>query len=496
MYIAPNTNIKILRNVPLDATYDHTIYFAPGTAGLTAQYNYFNSKVKYNLTEQSYQRVKKGRIRVNVLADNLYDCNYLMFKNTSFGAKWFYAFITSVEYINNAVSEIEFEIDVMQTWNNNYTLQQSYVIREHMAAGDTLPLYTDENIQPGELTYSVNNSVDMTEMNLVILSTPANDTAGSIRDNTYMKVGVTDVFPVTSGSVPAIDSHIQQLTENNENIIAMYQYPSIFYSPITGTNTILKHVSRATTVDGYTPRNKKLLYFPYSFIRVSGQNGKYQDYAYEMFLSTTSPSFRCYCVVIPECNVVVAPLNYKNQSVCYEEKMIISDFPVCAWANNTFEQWWAGNKWSILFNGLSKALAGSTVKGALNNIDWGLSQAGNIMQAIDLPNNVSGNTSAANINAAIGAQTIQFYQMSIISQRAAVIDEYFDRYGYATNRNKIPNRNVRPHWTYTRTQNCTIRGPVPSDDAKTICNIYNRGITFWSNGDEVGNYNLNNTIAE
>ena len=36
------------------------------------------------------------------------------------------AFIKSVEYINNGVSEIEFEIDVMQTWHFNYNLQLSY----------------------------------------------------------------------------------------------------------------------------------------------------------------------------------------------------------------------------------------------------------------------------------------------------------------------------------------------------------------------------------
>ena len=71
MYINPQTNIRILSNAPLDTTYDHTIYFDSASA----QYNYFISLQKYNLTNYTYQRVKRGVARVGIKADNLYDCN-------------------------------------------------------------------------------------------------------------------------------------------------------------------------------------------------------------------------------------------------------------------------------------------------------------------------------------------------------------------------------------------------------------------------------------
>lgn len=48
---------------------------------------------------------------VGINAENLYDCNYIMFQNASFGTKWFYAFITSVAYENNETSRITMEID-------------------------------------------------------------------------------------------------------------------------------------------------------------------------------------------------------------------------------------------------------------------------------------------------------------------------------------------------------------------------------------------------
>lgn len=127
MFIEPNTNIRILKNVPLDNTYKHTLYFSSEAQ----QSTYFKGLTKHNLTNQTYQRVQKGVARVGIKAESLYDCNYIMFQNESFGTKWFYAFITGVEYVNNIVSEITFEIDVMQTWFFDFNLRECYVEREH-----------------------------------------------------------------------------------------------------------------------------------------------------------------------------------------------------------------------------------------------------------------------------------------------------------------------------------------------------------------------------
>ena len=116
MYISPNTTIRMLKDVPLDNTYRNTIYFA----NVANQTSYFSGKTKYTFAAQSYQRVQKGTLRIGRKADDLYDCNYLMFQNTAYGNKWFYAFVVGVEYVNNETSEVIFEIDVMQTWHFDY----------------------------------------------------------------------------------------------------------------------------------------------------------------------------------------------------------------------------------------------------------------------------------------------------------------------------------------------------------------------------------------
>ena len=127
MYIEPDSTIKLLKNVPLDASYDHTIYFAT----VNEQIAYFNSYAKYTFTNQSYQRLNRGWFKVKVKADNIYDCNYIMYQNSAYGNKWFYGFIKTVEYINDVVSQVEFEIDVLQTWNFDYQLGQCFIERQH-----------------------------------------------------------------------------------------------------------------------------------------------------------------------------------------------------------------------------------------------------------------------------------------------------------------------------------------------------------------------------
>lgn len=84
--------------------------------------------------------------------------------------------------------------------------------------------------------------------------------------------------------------------------------------------------------------------------------------------------------------------------------------------------------------------------------------------------------------------------MSCTAEYARMIDDFFTMFGYVTKRNKIPNRNVRPHWTYTKTMGCTVTGSVPAPDMNKICSIYDNGITFWKKGSEVGNYSLDNTV--
>ena len=319
---------------------------------------------------------------------------------------------------------------------------------------------------------------------------------------------------------------IDDTVSSNRQVIAMYQYPSIFSTGIEGKTEVQQiFIDDPTYLDRfakqYTPRNRKLLYYPFTRIRMSAHNGNYRDYAYERFTDSANPTrhfFIVRCVNIPDVTVVAYPQLYNGDNGI-DSKMVIRDFPMCAWAINSFENWWAQNKFDVFYDGISRVLGmatraghaeigvktpamrtnqreGGFLQSLADSGDYLLSTTISMAKAKDAPNTVEGNTTTGNVNAGLLRQDICLYNVSLKRERAMSIDDYFDRYGYACQRNKVPNRNVRPHWCYTKTIACTITGSIPADDARKICNIYDNGITFWKNGSEVGNYTLNNTVIE
>ena len=108
-----------------------------------------------------------------------------------------------------------------------------------------------------------------------------------------------------------------------------------------------------------------------------------------------------------------------------------------------------------------------------------------------MPNQARGAQGSTSLTS-IGIQSFSIYKRHIRPEFVTIIDDYFNMYGYATHRIKVPNRNVRPYWTYTKTVGCVVHGSVPCDDMSKICRIFDNGITFWTNGANIGNYSLDN----
>lgn len=165
----PNTTVKLLSGVPLDNTYTDSIYFD----SLSAQQTYFNSKVTRTFSAMTYQRIGRNKIRVQVESDNIYNCNYLMFQNTSFGSKWFYAFIVDTpEYINDNVTEITYEIDVIQTYLFDVVLKPCFVEREHQATDEIGDNVLPEPVDTGDFKSYYSNNVVFDSYDVVVAHAP------------------------------------------------------------------------------------------------------------------------------------------------------------------------------------------------------------------------------------------------------------------------------------------------------------------------------------
>lgn len=520
MYIAPDTTIRILKGVPLDPTYDHTIYFTSAAN----QTSYFQGKTKYTLDDQMYQRVQRGYINVEVQAENLYDCNYVMFQNTAFGTKWFYAFIKSVEYVNNKVSKIEFQIDVMQTWFFNYTLDRCFVEREHSASDNLFENLVAENVDLGnEYVCNASEVYDMNAMSVCIVS--------NRRRTMFPSQQVLTPCRLVDGVVNCLQIDIINITDNNGNIITpsgtllevdekidsydpaeivfLYQFSTVLLnnSPLDPVN-ISPDIN--TTIDGYTPHNKKLFVYPYNFLLCSNNSGKTATYKWELSTSLTGTTheirFKIRGTVASNPVALCFPTHYSGLVNNYDAGIEYANYPTVAWSGDPWKEYWLRNQNTYTMSMLSAGISGiaglatlmggnpagiTAMAGAGASIGQLLAREQDIKNT---PPQTNGHAQTDTVNAKLKKVQFDFRKMSIKREFAEIIDSYFDRFGYATHKNKVPNRNVRPHWCYTKTVDCTITGSIPCDDAAKICNIYNNGITFWKNGSEVGNYTLDNRV--
>lgn len=122
------TNVQLLMGVPFDNTYQHTRW-CKSQAEQEAYFSTFKRLAQG--VNYSYQRDKQV-FRVDAHRDQLYACNYMIFKNTAtYPSKFMYAFVTDVEYVNEQTSWVHFEIDVLQTYRFDIGIRDSFVVNQH-----------------------------------------------------------------------------------------------------------------------------------------------------------------------------------------------------------------------------------------------------------------------------------------------------------------------------------------------------------------------------
>ena len=131
--IAPQTDLYLLK-VPLEIDEANQLTFST----TTAQFNYFNSLPKLPADNFTYQR-KDGTIRFPANFDDIMQYNYVMYRNTAYSSKWFYAFITGMEYLNDNTTRISILTDPFQTWQFDLIYKQSFVEREMIAVSEDIP---------------------------------------------------------------------------------------------------------------------------------------------------------------------------------------------------------------------------------------------------------------------------------------------------------------------------------------------------------------------
>ena len=324
----PDSEIYLLKDVPFSPNYENTGLF-PSKA---VQETLFKQKAFFHAEECTYIR-ETGVIRLEVPIASAYQCNYIMYKNTNFYDKWFYAFCTGVRYVNNTTSEFTFTLDIMQTWLFDYTLKQCFIERAHAGtdnAGDNL---VPEGLETGEMIYAYSYKLPATYGKIYIAATfdkNLNNYMGGMTNNVYTGLCINEFT-----SAAAATQFIQQATEANKlsGIVAVFQ--SINYN----TNTTLTvNQNQQALFQGYVPKNKKLYTYPYSFLQVLGNDGGNAIFRWEYFSTFGSGQFRILVSPSISSQMMITPTNYKGKSGYNPaERMIIENVMLCSWNGDTFK---------------------------------------------------------------------------------------------------------------------------------------------------------------
>lgn len=519
--IQPNSTIRLIRNCPLDPTQDHTILWEiPAT-----QAAYFTSVLDgYTLMKNSYQRVSSNKMRVAKTAEDLYHCNYLAFQNTSFSNKWFYAFVTDVEYVNHTTSEITYELDPMQTWMFDYELEQCFVEREHSATDGIGDNIVPESLETGE--YLTSSVVEPAALNPDL--TPWIVALYSTVDDNHQDVNGVFQYDVMAGTKPfivenslagltALQAWLSAMPITKPNpIVCGIIAPALLesdYNPV-GTDSRAVTVSKKTTLlrtDGTQVKNNKCLTYPYNFLYVTNYQGKSATFRYEFFKwSQTQAQFYIFGKLCPSPSLFLAPYGYKldgttllpDPAYNMDEAIELTGFPQASWDVDSFKAWIAQNASNVTLAGLSAtygAVQGAALAGPAGTAAGAVQGAGALVNSIvsgviasTMPPQAHGSM-AGTASFTSRRMTYGFYQKHITPEFATIIDDYFTMYGYACRRVKVPNLRARPYWNYVKTVGCCIKpvastGGLPASAMSEICRIYDMGITFWRDPSLIGDY--------
>lgn len=414
--ITPQTDVYLLK-CPLEISDLNQLTFS----NATAQYNYFNSLPKLTVNNFTYQR-KDNTIRYGANFDSLLSYNYVMYRNDAFSNKWFYAFITGMEYLNDNVTAISIKTDTFQTWQFDLTYKPVLIDREHVNDDTIGANILPEGLELGEMVCNGNvvnfGGGQMDNVNkryYVIIEVSQIDNRGDGGTISYQWVsGSHDLTPAingiergtiplviggtfagsTSGAIrePSDITYLFDAAGLGESIINMYILPQelvppfnevvITATPNTGsvvtmdgigvpvdTNTVLNlgttTFSRPTSIRGFVPKNNKLFTYPYNYFNLSNNAGTSTVFHYEDFSGNVE--FKTEGTFGISGSTKTIPQNYKfisSNENALDYSVTGPKFPVCSWKSDSYTNWLTQNsvnmetKWR-------QSLVGGLVQGGL-----------------------------------------------------------------------------------------------------------------------------------
>ena len=307
------------------------------------------------------------------------------------------------------------------------------------------------------------------------------------------------ILPNLSITESQLDLHTASVGEQEFN-----WYTLTYNTLPTKFNTT---INNRTSFSNFVPKNNKCFVYPYNYLFVSNNNGSNNIYKYEDFTTENCIFENQFSIAIGGSGRLV-PKNYKNMITNDDEALPTGKYPTCAWSSDAFTNWLTQNGVNLVSSialtagGVATAIAtgGATlpiVAGAITSVAGTVAGTIGQFNQASLAPNISGGQATGDVIWACNRNKFTFREMRAKTEYLKIIDDYFTRFGYAIKSLELPNITGRRYWNYVEigTSEEIGYGEVPSKYMDIINNSCRRGVTIWHNHENVGNYNLNNTIV-
>lgn len=414
------TVAELFAACPFSSSREHTLE----PMAISSKLSWLESNCNYNSSYDSFTKLmyikvdtatSKGSFRLESYEDRSYYYNYCYINNK--GNK-FFAYITGCRYINDGatsgkcVFEFDFEMDLLMTFlQSNAQLKPCYVVRQHsetdepgdnmvpepVTIPDTVELHR-KDLFDGTFTLVETKTEGGTETTTTIQNAPfdLNSKLAVVfgyadPDNTHMVDNVyTGVsLRIFSNQDPGYLNEIRRFLDahaTDGNIIFGYMLPlqlvRNFYnidwdakdSDNIAAPCIVGHMNRSVIlslpegepglddqVDGYTPKNKKLLTYPYKYRLLSDGNGNTLIFKHEYWpivQGDRMPLWDLDFSINGGTPIIrLVPVGYKRRSSAnknLECAFTITGFPMVSWSCDAFARW------------ISSSFTGKTAKKMFN----------------------------------------------------------------------------------------------------------------------------------
>jgi hypothetical protein len=442
-----------------------------------------------------------------------------MFQNTQFGDKWFYAFIEKLKYVNGAITHVILKMDVWQTFQFDFSLQDSFIERKTFdndyyntladtpSTGDLRTIWEYEKILDGAYFILFNSDPTMDDTSATTNSYP---TIGNYSMPCYMAICET----------PNTLCDIVQAVSNKgraDRIQACYYAPcsldssqySINLMPKGDLNlsgdyiAIVNHMnvgmlSETITLNiGYEPIFKKEISYPYAKLEIVDRiTGKYIELDISKFLNPVEPQFMLIYNITDNVEYKLVPLNYNGIGYSIENSLVVepsTDLPVFS---NSYSKYLKDNKGTNIINGVM------SVAGAVGSI-----MAGNVAGAVGSFGSIAGIINSDNVarkqpNQVSGikgdAFEYQNYTSSLFFRLKTMDDDhvtiarnFWNAYGYPVRRISSFTSNISNSYNFVKTVGANIiADTIPSEYLKELQSIYDNGVTIWNRQHDFLTYNI------